>query len=220
MLHFQIEEAHFKYLALQKGNLSDYLFDRNFWQAEYDKDIENTLQNIAEFIDPETDRILDVGSGLGGIDAALNRLLGGKTSITLLDGFNSPAEVKKHNIPFSDFHVAKDFLQKNGVKKVGRVKIQDALDYPDFKDQTELSKHYLRVNPFDLIISFQAWCFHFPPQDYIGFVRDHVVRGKTTLVLDVRNEKPDWVLQLVKNFGPFEVIFKKPKYTRMVFKPQ
>ena len=229
MHHFLINDEAFPYLAVQKGNLSDHLYDKNFWQVQYDRDIHNTLLNIEQFIPKDIDSVLDIGAGLGGINAAIKQKFSPDDAdfcVGILDGEEYPAHVEKHAKPFSSFQATKSFLTDNGVENI---EFFEADKYNSDYIRNRAGKlitlgysnrPYIAPAPFDLIVSFQAWCFHFPPDDYMHFVNDAIKPGRTVLILDVRAEKPEWVMQLVKAFGPFEVIHKRPKYSRMVFKPQ
>src|SRR6266403_1531506 len=97
--------------------------------------------------------ILDVGSGLGGIDALLNRHYGGDCSITLLDGVNDVARLDNHATTFNSMAVARCFLAMNGVQ------------YFDFIDASAPERASPRK--VDLIVSFRSWCFHFEPATYL-----------------------------------------------------
>ena len=67
-----VEDSHFAYLKLQKGALHGLADDRAAWLAAYQQSLVEDLASMAPYL-PETCRnVLDVGSGLGGIDVLLS----------------------------------------------------------------------------------------------------------------------------------------------------
>jgi SAM-dependent methyltransferase len=164
-----------------------------------------SLQEIYESVLPHLPgkcaALLDVGSGLGGIDVLLSRHYGHKVLVCTIDGEDDPAEVKLHRIPFNNQIIQADFLRLNGVL------LQHHYS-PDF-DQLE--------ERFDLVVSFASWCFHFPPEVYLDRIL-LALSPAAVIVLDVRNSKPDWLMQLRKVFGTGTEIATTEKFTRMVWK--
>lgn len=146
--------------------------------------------------------ILDVGSGLGGINILLNRHYGGEREVCLLDGVDDAPEVHLHRQTFNNMAVAQDFLLENDVTRFS------------YYDAAELGE----PRPFDLIVSFASWCFHYPPQVYLDFVRA-CCHERTVVILDMRSGKPDWHEAMLEHFvHPRSVLHIAEKFKRMTFK--
>jgi SAM-dependent methyltransferase len=143
----------YPYLVVQRGALDDMKGDAGTWIAKYIDVVCSEFRSIEPYLPEECESILDVGSGLGGIDALLNEHYGGNCQVTLLDGVRDPPQVTTHNQTFNDMAVAKDFLAANGV---GRFDFIDAND-----------DHRLAPRRYDLIVSFKSWCFHIEPERHL-----------------------------------------------------
>jgi len=193
-----VEDSHFEYLKLQKGSLHQLVGDRAAWQAAYEQSLGEDLASMEAHL-PETCRsVLDVGSGLGGIDVLLNRKYPG-LQVRLMDGTNDPAVMTFHNRTYNDMMIAGDFQHKNGVAKFG----------------------YYSIPPkgpvdFDLIVSLGSWCFHYGPTAYLSFVKQCCHAG-TVLILDVRADKPLWREELRETFTEIACAKAARKFNRLVF---
>lgn len=212
---FKIPPEALPYLIVQKGQLDKLKGNLTQWEGAYNLSIWNTFHCIKPFL-PEGKNIsiLDIGSGMGGIDAVLNWHYGGNCSINLLDGALDLPIVDRHNQTFNDMNIARNFLFQNGVKifnyitpgEVATKKIAGNIqEYERFSQQR-----------FDLVISFGAWCFHFPPGMYIDFVKS-VIKPGTVLILDGRNDKMSWLYELIDAFGPGEIVRISKKFTKYQF---
>lgn len=197
-----VEDEHFAFLRLQKGALSPVEHDREAWHMAYQQALTKDFKYMRPHLPQNCGSILDVGSGLGGINILLTRFYGTQTQVTLLDGEDTPPQMVRHNVPFNSMRVAQDFLVKNGVEHFSY--------YP----------HDLRgavPRKFDLIISLGSWCFHYAPSVYLGFVQQ-CTRPGTVIILDVRKGKPEWVAQLREAFGPaVSIIHNSKKFDRVIF---
>ena len=177
-----VEDDHFAYLVAQKGSLDELKHDRAKWHHAYEALLQQDVSDLLRYFPVKS--VLDIGSGLGGVDALINEANGGDVDVCLLDGVNDEPLMRLHRETFNNMAVASDFLHKNGVSKV-------SWEHPDDP----------QPRPSDLIISFGAWCFHFPPSAYLHFVCDSTKPEGTTIVLDVRRDKPEWMAELVRSFG-------------------
>lgn len=198
------------YLVLQKGNLWHLKDDSAAWEAGYNRSMNNTYRTIRQHLPEKCESVLDVGSGMGGINALINWHYGGDVKTELLDGVNDTPVVTTHTKTFSNFVAAQRFLQANGVKYVDYIDPVAAQRMDLFQKRTS---HTLKK---DLIISFGAWCFHFPPEMYISYARACCKPG-TVLMLDVRNDQTDWYDHLVHTFGPGEIVRTAEKFTKYKF---
>lgn len=196
-----IADNHFAYLQLQKGALSYLKADRIAWLAAYEKAIAYDFCSLLPHLPPVSPglRVLDVGSGLGGIDVLLDRHYGG-IEVCLLDGIDDPPQMMLHRCTFNSMKVAGDFLTGNGVRAWRHVGMPP-----------------VKAAPMDIIISLGSWCFHYPPSEYLGFV-ERCCGSSTVLILDVRRDKPHWRAELRGCFDEVAVALMKPKFNRLVFR--
>lgn len=190
------------YLVLQKGALDHLKHDPAAWDAAYNRSMNNTFKTIEPFLPETCEAVLDVGSGMGGICALINRHYSCEVDVTLLDGLIDDPIVIAHRKTFNNMKIAEDFLEKNGVKH--------------FECLGPASLKMPKLYKFDLIISFGAWCFHFPPRDYLDFVVAHCKPG-TVLILDVRISKTDWLEELHIVLGQSEIIRTTRKFEKRKF---
>lgn len=200
-----IDEAHYKYLVLQKGSLSHLRHDPIAWRFEYERRLNSDFNSIKRFLPRSCLSVLDVGSGLGGIDIMINRHYG-CVKIELLDGEDDPPEMKLHRQTFNNMTVARDFLNKNGVDNVVAFNANDPVKWVD-------------LGKVDLVISLGSWCFHYPPKAYMSFVLSKCHMA-TVVIVDVRKEKPEYLDQLSRNFEMLGVAYEMPKFSRIVFRPR
>lgn len=201
-----VDDRHFAYLSLQKGSLDRLKGDRAAWQRAYETSLAEDLAGMRPFLPATCRNVLDIGSGLGGIDALLNRHYGGGLDVRLLDGVDDPPVMTLHRKSFNSMAVARDFLDRNGVSGFG------------FYSPAEARAATPVVGiEFDLIISLGSWCFHYAPSEYLEFVY-RCCTPRTVLLLDVRADKPEWRAQLHTRF--FEVACAKAsrKFNRLVLR--
>lgn len=192
-----IEPEHFRYLVIQRGEVSDERHDFKAWNAAYEQSLLRIFMSIRSALPERCSSVLDIGSGLGGIDVLLAKHYG-QLDICLLDGIDGPAEVHKHREPFSNAAVALDFQRKNGNHNV-------TCCFPAPPART-----------FDLIVSFAAWCFHVAPVEYIDAAKA-AMHAKTVLILDVRT-RSDWYDALREAFGSPVILKQERKYLRVAFR--
>lgn len=225
-----VEDPHFEYLKLQKGRLDPLKNLRESWHGAYERDLRNTYNEIKPYLPSRCWGLLDIGSGLGGIDVLLYRhytritdaidittvedtdagrgtvLLPIKSGpyINLLDGESDPPEMHLHRETFNDMNVARDFHVKNGVPA-------DRFAY-----YTPQSNDF--VKPFDLVVSFGSWCFHYEPNVYLDrLMSGGGLHNQTRIIIDKRRDRPEWDQQLKKHLQCFGVIREARKFTRLVY---
>lgn len=192
-----IEPDHFRYLMIQRGEVSDHRHDFQAWKTAYEQSLLRIFMSIKRVLPEKCSSVLDVGSGLGGIDVLLARHYG-QLDVCLLDGIDCKAEVHKHREPFNNAAVAMDFQRKNGNHSV-------ECCFPTPPART-----------FDLIVSFAAWCFHIAPEVYIDAVKA-AMHADTVLILDVR-KRSDWCEALTSAFGRPAFLEQGEKYLRLAFR--
>lgn len=196
-----VEDRHFEYLREQKGSIRDFASNRRAWQVEFERKLRADYAGIAPHLPASCGSILDIGGGLGAIDALLVEKYGSACEVCILDGERDPPTMQLHCKTFNDIRVTEDFLKKNGVVRFSYY-APDRLENP---------------RPFDLIISLGSWCFHYAPAAYLEFVTA-CCRAGTTLIIDVRKGKPDWSADLDRRFKLRAALMHlSPKFVRKVF---
>lgn len=202
-----ISDEAFAYLAVQRGGIDHLKGDRVAWEEAYIASIAADFKSIEPYLPARCDWILDVGSGLGGIDIWLQRHYQGDAQLVLLDGQDDKPEVQRHASTFNHMGAAHRFLTANGASMA------------TFLTPEAIARElYLLVDPtFDLVISLQAWCFHIPPAAYLPFVLKRLRRRHGVLILDVRKGKPEWEAQLAEAFEPVAIASEGRKSMRRVY---
>lgn len=201
-----VNDQHFEYLRLQKGSLFNISHDRARWQAAYEDDLNQTYCEIREYLPDPCWGVLDIGSGLGGIDVLLARHYASNPPyIHLLDGEHDAPEMIVHRQTFNSMRVARDFLVTNGVRadRFGYF-TQGAANLP---------------RPYDLVLSLGSWCFHYPPDTYLPLLLSGGgLHMDSIIIVDVRAAKPDYQRQLAQSLEQVAVIRRGRKYARTVFR--
>lgn len=198
-----IPDDAYPYLVAQQGALDVLRQDRAAWTRAYLRQMDGLLGNVQRFLPEKLESVLDIGGGVGGFDALLNASRGGGLTISILDGVNDPPVVINHDKPFNNMKVTAEFLTANGVK--------------NFRPQSP--KALFDHEPFDLVVSFASWCFHYPPDVYLDFVR-RCCHAQTILILDVRRGRPGWSEALHKPFRCIDIAEHAGKYDRFVMTPR
>lgn len=193
-----IEDRHFEYLVIQHGKVSDERHDRKRWEGAYRASLSEVFESIKPALPVDCRRVLDIGSGLGGIDVLVAKHYDPQPAIYLLDGLNDAPIVENSFTTFSNAEVAMDFQQKNGVKTLA------------YTDSVPAEK-------FDLVHSYFAYGFHVHPGNYIADLKK-AVHDKTVLIFDVRRSKREWLREFVEAFGPPKVLHQAEKYVRVAFR--
>jgi hypothetical protein len=193
----------YPYLVAQRGAISDFRENQMQWLDLYANQLGEEYRNMKRYLPESCDSILDVGAGCGGIDVLLSHHFSDECSVTLLDGMNDPPFVSKHSNTFANFEISKRLLHANGVSQVFGINA----DCPPAS-----APRY-----WDLVISQKSWCFHYEPDRYLRVVKSGCLSGQTRLILDVRNDKPHWLVQLRAIFKHLAIIKVGPKHTTHAF---
>ena len=166
---------------------------------EYGEELARTFETFRGFLPATADRVLDIGSGLAGIDVLLWRHYRG-VELHLLDkagvspeinaGFNARAEDFAH---YNDFGLARELLSANGVE--ANVICHDIRHDPFPEDR------------FDVVVSLLSWGFHYP-------IATYTPRCRGVMVVDVR-KGTDGEARLAE-FGKTTVVFEAGKFRRVV----
>lgn len=197
------------YLEIQQGRISDLRGKE--WDRAYGQQLRDTAKAIAPFIPQPLGAILDIGGGMGGIDALLVAQFGTpETHVAILDGLACKPTVADHDQPYSSGPEATAFLRANGVRRSTMLTCELGKDPAAFA----------QLSPtVDLVLSVQAWCFHFEPRIYCAAAMA-VSKPGTRWILDVRNDRAHWAAYLfaTPRLNPVEEVEGfTDKYTRMIF---
>lgn len=198
-----IEPKHFTYLVNQHGRVSHERDNFDRWKSAYEQDLESIYANIVPALPARCGSVLDIGSGLGGIDIHLHRHYDGDARIVLLDGDNGDPQVVWSYAPHNSFNVGYDFLHKNGVSNVNSI-------LPGYL-------HEWSGEPFDLVVSFAAYGFHIHPGLYLDQLQK-VIHDDTVVIFEVRRAKTDWREMFEHAFGTPRVLETAEKYERLAFR--
>jgi hypothetical protein len=201
-----VSDTQFEYLRLQKGSLFELSNDRARWQTAYEQDLLQTYDEIKEHLPVVCWGVLDIGSGLGGIDILLSRHYSDDPPyVHLLDGEADAPVMRIHRRTFNSMAVARAFLTANGVRS-------DRFGY--FTTATDNLPR-----PYDVVLSLGSWCFHLPPRTYLPLLMSGGgLHTDSVIIVDVRANRPDYEKQLSKWLERVAVIRQTAKYTRCVYR--
>lgn len=153
MYQFNISDDAYKYLYIQRGAISD-VKPRKSWEKAFNMHTDMQYNFIKDYLPEECDSVLNIGSGLGGIDVLISKHYNNNVNMELLDGADDDPVVMKHNWTFNNHKVSGQFLKDNGVENF-------TLSSPNFYTGTRK----------DLIVSISAYMFHIEPSVYLDLLK-------------------------------------------------
>ena len=192
----------FDFLKVQRGGLWELRADRAAWWAAYERALFETFDSFVDLLPHECEQVLDIGGGMGGINIHVAKAFARQPQITIVDGVADEATVSRHNHTFNSAGVGEQFLARNGVERVRYLAPPVAIAS--------------NVGPCDLILSFQAWPFHIPVEEYLNLAR-RVLKPDGLVVLDVRRDKPDASTALAGAFKFYRTLASFPKFDRNAY---
>jgi hypothetical protein len=199
-----VSDEAFTYLAVQRGRINDLRHDRAAWQGAYEASLAEDMADLEPWLPERCTAILDIGSGLGGIDVHLARHYIAP-ELWLLDGDAGLPPVIEAAVPFNDMSAARRFLGAHGIDLTGWI-----------TPAGHTGGRKPAAHSIDLVVSLQAWCFHLQPAAYINLV-ELLCRPGATLILDVRNGRPEWNRLLDERLEFIGVAREASKFTRRVY---
>lgn len=183
---------------------------RNRIKCLFSKDMLREYNSIRDFLPKKVEKVLDIGSGVAGIDAMVDRHykeIGITADFYLLDRTKMDTDVfygiKERASFYNSFAVSKLLLTKNAMK-AERIHTQEATDDSKINFNTK----------FDLVMSFISWGFHYPVSTYIDQVYN-LINAEGVLIIDVRKNSGGKEL-LESKFGNIKVIAERQKHERIV----
>ena len=164
-------------------------------RAEYGREIEATFATFRDYLPETADNILDIGSGMAGIDVLLGGHYPGATLHLLDKSGVSPRILQKEIDIWLHSDAARELLAANGI--TNPVVCHDMHCDP-FPDQM-----------FDVVVSLLSWGFHYPISTYAP-------RCRGIMVVDVR--KGTGGEAMLAEYGDLKVVHEARKYRRVVVK--
>jgi hypothetical protein len=212
-----ITAAALPYLLVQQGRIS--ALEGETWGKAYADGLHANLAAIRPFLPEKIEGVLDIGGGMGGIDALINHEYGGNLDVVIVDGDRDQPQVPKEKgagKTYSNCAAAFEFLCANGVV---HPKFLIAPAEPEAKFEKALLS---TIEPVDLVLGVQSWGFHFPPALHMPLAYAFSKVG-TVWILDVRVQETGspWATQLYseERLEPIgQVAGLTDKYQRLAFK--
>ncbi len=182
-------------------------FCKNRIYTEYSQEIQDDYELIQAYLPAQCSSVLDIGSGIGGIDVILLKHYGFKPDIFLFDlnriDTNLYYEFHTHAAAYNSFEIAETLLKLNGVPE-NKIHLFDV-------DQNS----YLHLqNSFDIVVSYKSWGFHYPLKTYLSWVMTRL-KKYSILSCDLRKNTGD--LELLKqHFDEIIILNKGSKHSRIL----
>ena len=192
--HITISDQAQHYLFLQRGNIAHLAGSK--WKKAYNHYLNETLDQITSCV-YKCETVMDIGSGIGGIDVLVARYFGAR--VVMIDGEDDASLVVRQDQTFCSRKAVDKFMADNKVE------------------------NYLYMSPgsllpvkSDLIMSFGSWCFHYPPKWYLDYVLS-CCKTNTRLLIDLRKDRPEWLEDLRSAFRLRRVVGEYNKISRTLF---
>jgi SAM-dependent methyltransferase len=172
---------------------------------KYSIDMGSIFKSFKSVLPEKPTRVLDIGCGLGGIDVLVSNYYRHEVELHLLDAdcFSDKRSYgyKEESEYYCDLNKTRNFLLANRVPWTN-IYI------------TNILQELFPSGPFDLIMSFSSWGFHYPISRYLDDVR-RVSHPQTRLVLDLRRGAVD--LKELAQFGTATVLQEDVKRQTVAF---
>ncbi len=174
-----------------------------------DAEMNMEYESMKSFLPNKVSSILDIGSGVGGIDVLLFRHYQSlNPKIYLLDKTEMPSKVyysfKPKGCYYNSLPLSRKLLEQNDIPK-------DNIFTEEAKDN-----HIGFDSKFDLVVSLISWGFHYPVATYLDRVYDKLNKDGA-LIMDIRKVQGSNGLQEIKQkFGNYKIIYESSKNTRIV----
>jgi SAM-dependent methyltransferase len=172
----------------------------------YFEDMRKEYLMIKDQLPDRVSNVLDIGSGVAGLDIFLYAHFGSGVKYHLLDkdgksniyyGFRDAGSY------YNSLELAKKFLTTNGVpEEIIRSYDISVTEFPNKK--------------FELVISLLSWGFHYPIDEYVGQVFKTLQRGGVVIVDVRRGTTGIEVLSRAFSSQP-EVLHESDKFQRVKF---
>ena len=164
-------------------------------KRRFDAGMRREYQGLCEWLPKQANAILDVGCGIGGIDALLYEHYGRSNDLCfyLLDRTQQDEQIgygyRNRADFYNSFDVTREFLNSNGVPEQSLVTLEA-------REDADID---LR-GPVDLVISLISWGFHYPVATYLDRSYELLKPGGRLISIYERTRK-EW-----KRSGPSMVM--------------
>jgi hypothetical protein len=180
------------------------LQNNNQISNDYYTEIKKVFLNIKNHIPRNTQSILDIGSGLAGLEIFLWFLLEKNyPKIYLLDKTKKEEKIwyefRTNGAFYNSLDLAKKNLISNGVKP-SKINLIEAPDNGIIKE----------IRDIDLVISTISWGFHYPVELYLDSVIS-IMSKRGVLILDIR-KNTGGLEALTSKFKAIYIIKNEKKY--------
>jgi SAM-dependent methyltransferase len=129
-------------------------------------------------------RLLDIGSGLGGLHVHTLRDFGNQVEVNLLDHDRSDGKMRygfrEKTEAYNSFLQSRTYFERAGIPA-------DDIKYWDADSASDLERLQQHEGQFDAIISLKSWCFHYPAETYLHLV-EKLLAKDGALIVDVRRD--------------------------------
>jgi SAM-dependent methyltransferase len=178
--------------TMRRRSIADYYFS----------EMATIIATMRPHLPNTCERILDIGCGLGGIDALLFHEYhpdDKPVELWMLDKNDDSPLYGRHyvgfeNVPaaYNSLEITRHFLESNGVPR-------SAIRLIDIGQDS-----FPRDHTFDVVVSLLAWGFHFPVDTYLRDV-SHSLREGGTLFIDIR-DNTDGIRKLESVFRDVDIL--------------
>ena len=172
----------------------------------FTRDMRAEFDAIRPFLPSTASAILDIGSGVGGVDVFLGEYYKNEVDIYLLDKTAVDRRVfykfESRGSFYNDMSLAQELLVQNGMPRE-RIHLQEATD----------DNRILFEARFDVVLSLISWGFHYPVGTYLPAVYSALKPGGV-LLLDVR-AGTDGEKEIERVFGNCEIISRRGKIVKI-----
>lgn len=186
-----ITPAALPYLQVQQGRIAE--LEGDAWVKAYGEGLHENLDQIRDMLPATIAGVLDIGGGMGGIDALINHEFGGTLDVVIVDGDRDKPIAPKPDDgkTYSNCAAAFEFLVANGVLH------PKFLIAPPEPAKTFDKSFLSTIEPVDLVLGVQSWGFHFAPSVHLPLAYAFSKVG-TVWILDVRMQESGspWAAQL------------------------
>lgn len=160
------------------------------------------LRMIANFINPSSKKLLNIGAGIGLLDVLLNKALKPK--------HHSLIEIKESAGQIDIDGTANNFREK--IFPYDLLK-QNLSDYQLRNIKINSPDNLYYGEKIDLVLSIRSWCFLYPVKTYIDYIQK-IAKKDTFFIADIhKNEYDDFC----KYFLVKKIIHKFGIYSRFLF---
>jgi len=170
----------------------------------YEKDIQIDYDSMKAYLPDTCSRIMDIGSGMAGIDLLLYNHYKGVPELHLLDYSKTDDAVyygyRQRGSVYNSLELSAQFLKMNGVDKA--------------KIGTHNAENGFYNKPYDIIISLISCGFHYPVSTYL---KNIITSNPKIVILDIRKHS-NQIPELKKHFSSVEIIAEYSKCERVLMK--